>query len=117
MEAWHYSIRKHLYDYDSVIDKQRQRIYTKRDEILKSKINVLEEIKKFIPNIVEKLVNTYTTVHPWNLAELSEEIAEITGIQISTQELEKFRKPEDLKDYISLKIQEQLEDKIYQLTQ
>jgi preprotein translocase subunit SecA len=34
MEAWHYSIRKHLYDYDSVIDKQRKKVYTKRDQIL-----------------------------------------------------------------------------------
>jgi preprotein translocase subunit SecA len=31
MEAMHFSIRKHLFDYDSVIDKQRQRIYHKRD--------------------------------------------------------------------------------------
>ncbi len=34
MEGWNFSIRKHLFDYDSVINKQRQRIYTKRDEML-----------------------------------------------------------------------------------
>ncbi len=34
MEGWNFSIRKHLFDYDSVINRQRQRIYTKRDEML-----------------------------------------------------------------------------------
>lgn len=34
MEGWNFSIRKHLFDYDSVINKQRQRIYAKRDEML-----------------------------------------------------------------------------------
>ena len=43
MEARNFSIRKHLFDYDSVIDKQRKRIYNKRDEILDSE---LEENKK-----------------------------------------------------------------------
>ena len=34
MEGRHYSSRKHLFDYDSVINKQRERIYAKRDAIL-----------------------------------------------------------------------------------
>jgi len=33
MEARHFGIRKHLFEYDSVIDKQRSRIYAKRDSI------------------------------------------------------------------------------------
>ncbi|MFZ5341587.1 MAG: hypothetical protein ACOZBL_03395 [Patescibacteria group bacterium] len=36
MEGWYFGIRKHLFEYDSVINKQRQRIYQKRDEILSS---------------------------------------------------------------------------------
>lgn len=34
MEAWHFGIRKHLFEYDSVVDKQRQRMYQKRDDML-----------------------------------------------------------------------------------
>ncbi len=34
MEGWHFGTRKHLFDYDSVINKQRQAIYKKRDDIL-----------------------------------------------------------------------------------
>ncbi|MBU0626160.1 hypothetical protein KKG31_07905 [Patescibacteria group bacterium] len=36
IEGRHFGIRKHLFDYDSVINKQRQAIYLKRDEILMS---------------------------------------------------------------------------------
>ena len=38
MEGWNFSIRKHLFDYDSVINRQRQRIYTKRDEMLSKSV-------------------------------------------------------------------------------
>jgi len=34
MEAWHFGIRKHLYEYDTVINKQRTAIYAKRDWML-----------------------------------------------------------------------------------
>ena len=34
MEGRHFGTRKHLFDYDSVINKQRQAIYKKRDDIL-----------------------------------------------------------------------------------
>ena len=36
IEAWHFSTRKHLFDYDSVIDKQRKRIYFMRDNIIEA---------------------------------------------------------------------------------
>jgi preprotein translocase subunit SecA len=36
MEGRHFGTRKHLFDYDSVIDKQRQTVYRKRDDILLS---------------------------------------------------------------------------------
>jgi preprotein translocase subunit SecA len=58
MEAWHFGIRKHLFDYDSVIDKQRKRIYTKRDRIIESEMKnelktefVIETKKDLINNI------------------------------------------------------------------
>jgi preprotein translocase subunit SecA len=63
MEARNFSIRKHLFDYDSVIDKQRKRIYSKRDEILESE---LEENKKeiFVNNMMLEIkTNIYEIVN------------------------------------------------------
>ena len=61
MEAWHFSIRKHLFDYDSVIDKQRQRIYKKRDEILASELD--ENLKKdFVENTKNDLIDNVAMI-------------------------------------------------------
>ncbi len=73
MEWWNFSIRKHLFDYDSVISRQRQRIYTKRDEMLamevfdETKIEngmspTTREILGFIPAIVDWLLEKYETL-------------------------------------------------------
>ncbi len=56
MEGWHFGIRKQLFDYDSVIDKQRQTIYKKRDEILASDHD--EVLKtKFVTQTKEDIFN------------------------------------------------------------
>ena len=44
IEGWYFWIRKHLFDYDSVVDKQRKRVYKLRDDILEAEIN--EEKRK-----------------------------------------------------------------------
>jgi preprotein translocase subunit SecA len=46
MEGWHFGTRKHLFDYDSVINKQRQAIYKKRDDILGSEND--PELRKYL---------------------------------------------------------------------
>jgi preprotein translocase subunit SecA len=46
MEGRHFGIRKHLFDYDSVINKQRQAIYKKRDDILGSETD--ETLRKYL---------------------------------------------------------------------
>ncbi|MEI6773594.1 MAG: hypothetical protein WCL18_01920 [bacterium] len=46
MEGRHFGIRKHLFDYDSVINKQRQAIYKKRDDILGSETD--QELRKYL---------------------------------------------------------------------
>ena len=44
IEWWYFGIRKHLFDYDSVVDKQRKRVYKIRDEILAAEDS--EELQK-----------------------------------------------------------------------
>ncbi|MEI6426297.1 MAG: preprotein translocase subunit SecA [Candidatus Absconditabacteria bacterium] len=68
MEAWHFGIRKHVFEYDSVINKQRQAIYKKRDEILMSESD--PELQKAF---VEKM-----------LADLPVNIADLVAQQVAT---------------------------------
>jgi preprotein translocase subunit SecA len=61
IEAWHFGTRKHLFDYDSVIDKQRQRIYKKRDQIVMSELD--EKLKvEFINETKKDLINDITMI-------------------------------------------------------
>lgn len=63
MEAWHFSSRKHVFEYDSVINKQRQAIYKKRDDILfaeqddKARKEMLESMTIEIPQNIRDVVN------------------------------------------------------------
>jgi preprotein translocase subunit SecA len=61
MEWRNFSIRKHLFDYDSVINKQRQRIYAKREILLQAESldATISEIKKFLPSIAQKIIDDH----------------------------------------------------------
>lgn len=67
MEWRHFGIRKHLFEYDNVINKQRQAIYRKRDQILQSEFEqekkdefvneVKDEIRINMVDIIEKQIS------------------------------------------------------------
>ncbi len=50
VESFHFEIRKHLLEYDDVMNKQRETIYSQRKEILKS-----ESIKDWILSMIEEV--------------------------------------------------------------
>lgn len=96
MEGRHFGIRKHLFDYDSVIDKQRQAIYHKRDEIIESEENpeikklLIEEMKSEIErnmgNIVATQIHTAQTLNQTS-TEFVQTIDKIFSLKLSTQEM------------------------------
>ncbi len=55
VEAYNFSIRKNLLDYDNVLDKQREVVYSERDKILKGE-SVHDEIAQMVRDIAEKIV-------------------------------------------------------------
>ncbi|RKX59460.1 MAG: preprotein translocase subunit SecA [Thermodesulfobacteriota bacterium] len=59
VEAHNFEIRKHLLDYDDVMNKQREVIYSQRRQILAGK-DLREEVYGFIDDICADLVDTYT---------------------------------------------------------
>lgn len=75
LEGWHFSTRKHLFDYDSVINKQRQSIYTRRDEILQTLHHIYhpnetntetqqeytDKLTTDIINLIEKSIEQFLT--------------------------------------------------------
>lgn len=114
MEGWHFGIRKHLFEYDSVIDKQRSRIYAKRDQISKTvvdeelteeqsivvELTVLDEVKEFVHEVVASVVTAYTATSPWMYAEMAEELSQIMWATILESELSDFSRSLALQEYL-----------------
>ena len=77
IEWWYFGIRKHLFDYDSVVDKQRKRVYKIRDEILAAEDS--EELQK---KYVEWLEEDFLTESK-NIILTQITTAETTGQSVS----------------------------------
>ncbi|MEF2176119.1 MAG: preprotein translocase subunit SecA [Candidatus Absconditabacteria bacterium] len=120
MEGWHFGTRKHLFDYDSVINIQRTNIYKKRDNLILGKTNLqegelLSEIKGFISPVVSKLVDSYATMRPWNEGELIETILQFSGHSFKEEEILKFNSSDNLADYITIKLGKMFDEKFADL--
>ncbi len=77
VEANNFAIRKHLLEYDDVMNKQREVIYAKRLLALESE-NISDEIRSTIEAVVERKVETFAPkdTHPddWDIEGLKREL-------------------------------------------
>ncbi|HKV45237.1 MAG TPA: SEC-C metal-binding domain-containing protein, partial [bacterium] len=77
VESYHFDMRKHVLEYDDVMNVQRQVIYAERRKILEGD-SVAENIVDFIETLVGDLVDGFcsTEVRPeeWDLSGLLEEV-------------------------------------------
>lgn len=120
MEWWHFGTRKHLFDYDSVINIQRTNIYKKRDNLIlwnidAQKLDIVWEVKGFIEPVVTKLVWSYATMRPWNEIELIENIAHFSWYSFKEEEILRFENSENLADYITIKLWKLFDEKFIDL--
>lgn len=93
IESQNFNIRKHLLEYDDVLNKQREIIYRERRKIL-SREDLSEEIKKFMSDIVESWVQEYlsgsSNYENWDTEGLKQAFEALTGkpLDISFDEVE-----------------------------
>ncbi len=85
VETHHFEIRKHLLEYDDVMNKQREVIYDQRCQIIDAE-NPRELLFEMIGDVLEKLIATHLDpeVHPdeWNLQDFAEALNRHFGLQI-----------------------------------
>jgi len=78
VEGHNFEIRKHLIEYDDVMNKQREVIYTQRKEVLAGK-NLRETFEGIIAETVEDIVSTFcpekTPLAEWNWENLAADFA------------------------------------------
>jgi preprotein translocase subunit SecA len=91
VEAQNFSVRKHLLEYDDVMNKQRENIYALRRELLEGKIHITEDeevdTRGYLMTLAEELadstVQNYaskdTDPEEWDLDALTKAVSEIFG--------------------------------------
>ncbi len=92
VEAQNFSVRKHLLEYDDVMNKQRESVYTLRREILEGKVHVTEDeltdtkgyLLTLAEDIVDDLVDRYAgkALDPeeWDVDALEREVSRVFGL-------------------------------------
>jgi len=104
VEGRNFDIRKHVLEYDDVMNKQREVIYRQRREILEGD-NIKPQILKMIDDVIERAVNTWASkdvyVEEYDLKGLAEYMENSVLIPGSV-------KPADLEGKHSSEIQEWL---------
>jgi len=94
VEAFHFDIRKHLVDYDNVVNKHREVIYGERDKILSGadlKANIQELVEKQIEQIVDSYCHGYDAP---DLEGILQEMAQILPLpeNVADMQMEKLGK-------------------------
>ena len=125
VEAQNFSVRKHLLEYDDVMNKQRESIYALRRELLEGRIHITDgeaiESREYLLTLAEELldstVETYTgeQVDPEerDVDALLQAVSEIYGIEIAEigpLDLEGM-KPEEITDTLWAPILQKYEAK------
>jgi preprotein translocase subunit SecA len=92
VEAQNFAVRKHLLEYDDVMNKQRESVYTLRREILEGKVHLSEEevvdTRAYLFGLAEDLlddqIERYTgkdrDEEEWDVPALGREVARVFGI-------------------------------------
>lgn len=105
VEAHHFEIRKHLLEYDDVMNKQREVVYSKRRQILRGE-GLEEELNDMINAVSERLIQTYADEHissdEWDLKALQERLLGQFGIQVDLNQLQTKNSDELHQEIISI---------------
>ena len=93
IEGYNFDIRKHVLDYDDVMNKQREVVYKKRKEILASS-DVKAEIMQYVEEEIERTVSVHCTgeEYAWDIEIISTELQNIFAFsQQDKKKLEQIR--------------------------
>ncbi|HLB02075.1 MAG TPA: preprotein translocase subunit SecA [Nitrospiria bacterium] len=110
VEAHHFDIRKHLLEYDDVMNKQREVIYEQRKQVLRGE-NLKEEIMGMIQEILDGLLAQYCNQEmyseEWDIGGLCDALNRHFSLNLQEQSLQ-FRDLgiEALKEELFNRVQE-----------
>ena len=109
VEAHNFDIRKHLVEYDDVMNAQREIIYGRRRKVLEHE-DIATEIQELIAEEAGSLADAHTLGRKredWSLAELIKDLSKIyEGNSIAENQLAAFQKQPQLREYVEQHLKE-----------
>jgi len=121
VEAHNFSIRKHLLEYDDVMNKQREIIYAQRKSVISSE-TLKEEILSITEELATGLAEFYATEkvasEEWDWKGLNESFYRIFNQRLNIDEAkQKDMEYEELKEFLRTEANRILTQKISELTE
>jgi len=125
VEAQNFSVRKHLLEYDDVMNKQRESVYTLRREILEGKIHLSEEelvdtrayllalAEDILDDQLERFAGKQLDPEEWDIDALEREVNRVFGLeqaQLDALQLDEMN-PDEMGDALWTAIKASYEDK------
>ncbi len=114
VEGQNFDIRKHLLDYDDVMNNQRKVIYEQRKKVLRGE-NLWSDIDEMIEEIAEDLISEFIgdKNHPqdWNLKSLDEALFKQFNLRMDISNAADMNSVEAIRDFIMKTVQKYLRDK------
>ncbi len=118
IEAFHFDARKHVVQYDDVMNVHREKMYARRKSVLQSE-NIEEEISNTARNLIESLCKSYCPRPQrdsnWDDTELIKAVNNIwisAEIPVKTSEVENFNDRDELSNWLTTQLLERWEQKL-----
>ena len=98
VEAQHFSVRKHLLEYDDVMNKQRENVYLLRRELLDGQVRLTEDeivdSRRYLMTLADDLIDQEVEAQcgkeidpeDWDVDALVRSVADLTGLPADTVE-------------------------------
>ena len=92
VEAQNFGVRKHLLEYDDVMNKQRESVYTLRREILEGSVHLTEEeivntrdyalalAEEILEDVVDRYAGKQVDIDDWDVPAIVREVSRVFGI-------------------------------------
>jgi|UniRef100_A0A7V3VST1 preprotein translocase subunit SecA len=115
VEGIHFSIRKHLLELDSVLDRQRNAVYSHRNWLLEGK-DVEEHLMEIFEDVVDRRIDLYLSskdMDTWNWETLSNELKNI--FPFFSLDGKSKEEPEKFKEVFMAEIKEQYDLKVSEI--
>jgi preprotein translocase subunit SecA len=123
VEAQNFAVRKHLLEYDDVMNKQRESVYTLRREILEGQVHLSEEevsdlrgyvlatAEDLFDDRIEQFIGKDIEQEDWDLPALQRELTQLTALDEADFRGIDEMGSEEMRDHLWSRVVAKYEDK------